>query len=69
MGSKALSGMVKQVFGSEDLKKQFISNPGSVMARFNLSKQEKEVVLGAHAKLSAGSSEDVMKIDPLAMWP
>jgi len=68
MGSRSLAEMVKQVFCNEDLKAQFVSNPNSVIAKFNLSRQEKEVVLGAHGSLG-NSPEAVMMIDPMIMWP
>lgn len=68
MGSKSLAKMVKQVFCNEALKEQFLSDPNGVIARFNITKQEKEAVLGAHGSLG-NSPEAVMMIDPMIMWP
>lgn len=69
MGSRSLSEMVKQVFGNEDMKAQFISDPNSVVAKFQLSKHEKEALFEAHASLKAGSSDVALMMEPMAMWP
>jgi len=71
MQSQSLSELVKKVFGDEDVKKQFISNPESVMSQFNLTEQEKRAVLSTHAKMVLAcpdSAPTVAAVDPLAMW-
>ena len=71
MGSQSLSELVKKVFGDEDVKKQFMSDPGSVMSQFKLTEQEKRAVLSAHAKMALacpGSGQTVTAFEPLIMW-
>ncbi len=71
MQSQSLSELVKKVFGDEDVKKQFISDPDSVMSQFSLTEQEKRAVLSTHAKMGLAcpsSAQTVMAFDPLAMW-
>ena len=51
MKSQSLQELVKKIFGDEKTKAEFISNPDSVLAKFNLTEQEKTAVLNTHAKL------------------
>ena len=71
MKSQALQDLVKNIFGNEKTKLQFMSNPDSVLSRFNLTKQEKKAVLKTHAKLGmvTGDSQTLeATIEPLASW-
>ena len=71
MKSKSLSKLVKSVFGDEEVKKQFISDPDSIMSQFKLTEQEKKAVLCAHSKMALacpGSEQTVAAVGPLAMW-
>jgi len=71
MRSKSLSKLVKKVFSDEEVKKQFISDPDSVMSQFKLTEQEKRAVLRTHARMelaSTGSAPGVTLAEPLAMW-
>ena len=71
MQSRSLSELVKKVFGDEDVKQQFISNPDSIMSQFSLTEQEKRAVLCAHSRMELscpGSTQTVAAFQPLAMW-
>lgn len=71
MGSKSLSGLVKKVFCDEEVKKQFISDPDSVMSQFSLTEQEKRAVLSTHARMELaypGSTLASAPVEPMIMW-
>jgi len=71
MKSQALQEMIKKVFSDEKTKLQFMSNPHSVLAQFNLTEQEKKAVLNTHAKLglaTADSQQLEAALDPLTYW-
>jgi len=71
MKSQALQEMIKKVFSDEKTKLQFMSNPESVLAQFNLTEQEKKAVLNTHAKLglaTADSQQLEAALDPLSYW-
>ena len=71
MQSKSLSKLVKKVFSDEEVKKQFISDPDSVMSQFKLTEQEKRAVLSTHARMelaNAGSAPGVSLAEPLVVW-
>ena len=57
MKSQALQDLVKKIFSDEKTKSQFMSNPDSVLAQFNLTEQEKKAVLNIHAKLGLVTSD------------
>ena len=61
MKSLALQELVKKIFGDEKTKHEFQKDPDSVLARYNLTEQEKRAVLKTHAKLGlvATSSEQL----------
>lgn len=50
MKSQALRELIKSIFTSDETKKQFESDPNSVLSQFSLTEQEKKAVLSAHAK-------------------
>ena len=70
MQSEILSGMIKKIFGDEDMKRQFMSNPESIISQFALTQQEKKAVLCAHGSLglAAGNSQVTLDAYPQAMW-
>ena len=71
MKSQALQEMIKKVFSDEKTKLQFMSNPESVLAQFNLSEQEKKAVLNTHAKLglaTADSQQLEAVLEPTFNW-
>lgn len=71
MKSKALQELVKKIFSDEKTKSQFMSNPESVLAQFNLTEQEKKAVLSTHAKLGLVTSDSQTLeavLDPTTIW-
>jgi hypothetical protein len=71
MKSEALQELVKTIFDDEKTRRQFMSNPDSVLAQFTLTEQEKKVVLNTHAKLglvTADSPQLEATLDPTANW-
>ena len=50
MKSQALQELIKSIFNDDETKKQFESDPNSVLSRFSLSDQEKKAVLSVHNK-------------------
>jgi thiamine biosynthesis lipoprotein ApbE len=71
MKSQALQELIKKIFSDEKTKLQFMSNPDSVLAQFNLTEQEKKAVLNTHAKLglvTSDSSQLEATIDPTGIW-
>jgi hypothetical protein len=71
MKSQALQELVKQIFGDEKTKQQFLKDPDGVLSRFNLTKQEKKAVLNTHAKLRLVTSDSPQleaALDPLDNW-
>ena len=71
MKSKALQELVKKIFSNENTKQQFMSDPDSVLAQFNLTKQEKRAVLNTHTKLGlvTGNSQQLeAAIGPTSDW-
>ena len=57
MKSQSLQELVKKIFSDEKTKAEFMSNPDSVLAQFNLTEQEKKAVLNIHAKLGLLTSD------------
>ena len=71
MKSQALQELVKKIFSDEKTKSQFMSNPDSVLAQFNLTEQEKRAVLNKHARLglvTADSPQLEEALDPTIIW-
>ena len=71
MKSQALQELVKKIFGDEKTKSEFMSNPDSVLAQFNLTEQEKKAVLKTHAKLGVVTSDSQQleaALDPTVIW-
>lgn len=51
MKSQALQEFIKRIFSDDETKKQFESDPDSVLSQFSLTEQEKKAVLSVHSKL------------------
>ena len=70
MKSLELQRLVKNIFGDETVKSQFISDPESVLSQFSLTEQEKSAVLKTHAKLGlvASDSQLAATFDPMIFW-
>ena len=51
MKSQALQKLIEKIFRDDETKKQFESDPGSVLSQFSLTEQEKKAVLSVHSKL------------------
>ena len=68
MKSQALQELVKKIFGDEKTKSEFMSNPDSVLARFNLTETEKKAVLKTHAKLGLATSGS-QQLESAIAWP
>jgi hypothetical protein len=56
MKTSALQEMVKQVFGNETLRTQFMACPESVISGFALSDEESRAVISTHQMFMAGNS-------------
>ena len=71
MKSQALQELVKKIFSDEKTKHQFLKDPDSVLAQFNLTEQERKAVLKTHAKLglaTADSQQLEAVLDPMGIW-
>ena len=71
MKSQGLKELVKKIFGDEKTKHEFQKDPDSVLARYNLTAQEKKVVLKTHAKLglvATGSEQLEATLDATNGW-
>jgi hypothetical protein len=65
--SKSLQEMVKSIFCDETTKAEFLSNPDSVMNRYNLTEQEKTAVLNTSARVGlATSNSAALSVEPEA---
>ena len=71
MKSQGLQELVKKIFGDEETKREFQKDPDIVLARYNLTEQEKKAVLKTHAKLglvTTGSEQLEAALDASAGW-
>lgn len=71
MKSHTLQNLIQKIFSDEKTKRQFISDPDSVISQFSLSEREKKTVLDVHAKLGVVSSDSPQleaAIEPLVRW-
>ena len=71
MKSQALQQLVKKIFSDEKTRLEFESNPDKVLARFNLTEQEKKAVLTTHAKVGLATSDSPAleaALDPTSAW-
>jgi hypothetical protein len=71
MKSQALQEFIKKIFNDEKTRRQFESNPDSVLSQLSLTEQEKKAVLSTHAKLGLvnGNSQQLEAVlDPTGQW-
>jgi N-acetylglutamate synthase-like GNAT family acetyltransferase len=71
MKSNTLQDLIKKVSNDEKIKKQFMSNPESVISQYSLNEQEKKAVLNAHTKIGLATSDSGQLeavIDPYVIW-
>ena len=71
MKSQALQDLVKKIFGDEKTRRQFESDPDSILSQFALTEQEKKAVLKTHARLGLVTSDSTQLaavLDPLSRW-
>lgn len=71
MKSQGLQLLVKKIFSDKKTKRQFISNPESVLSKFDLSKQEKRAILNTYYKLGLATSNSGQLeavIGPMGTW-
>ena len=71
MKSEALQGFISKIFSDEKTRLQFISDPDSVLSKFQLTEQEKSAVLSTNAKLALTTSDSQQLeaiIGPTAIW-
>jgi hypothetical protein len=59
MKSQSVQELIKKIFGDEQTKSQFISDPEGVISQFTLTEQEKEAVLSVHSKLGLVTSDSM----------
>ena len=71
MKSQGLQEMVKKIFSNEETKRQFISDPDSVISQYSLTEQERRAVLSTHAKLGLVTSDSTQlaeALEPYIKW-
>ena len=71
MKSQALQELVKKIFGDEKTKQEFQKDPSRILAKFNLTEQEKKAVLKTHAQLglvAMGSEQLEATLDANLGW-
>ena len=71
MKSNALSQFVQKLFSDEETKKQFIADPESIMAGFELTETERKAILSKHAMMELsvpGSGSSNVAYGPMAAW-
>jgi hypothetical protein len=71
MKSQALQEFVRKIFNDENTRRQFESNPDSVLSQFSLTEQEKKAILNTHAKLGLITSDSHQleaALDPTTFW-
>jgi len=71
MKSEALQGLISKIFSDEKTKLQFMSDPDSVISRYNLTEQEKSAVLSTNTKLALITSDSQQldaTVTPRGIW-
>jgi hypothetical protein len=71
MKSPELQNLIKSIFSNEKSKAEFMSNPDSVLSRFDLTEEEKRAVLETHSKLGLVTSDSTQleaALDPTFTW-
>lgn len=57
MNSTELQKLVKSIFGSEETRQAFESNPEKALDRFTLTKEERKAVLDVHDSLGTVATD------------
>jgi hypothetical protein len=71
MKSSRLQEMIGEIFSDETIRKQFLTDPRSLISQFSLTAQEKTAVLATYDRLGlAGSDSTQLEavIDPMEDW-
>jgi len=71
MKSQALQELVREIFGDEKIKQQFLEDPDSVLAQSDLTEQERKAVLRTYTKLGLVTSDSQQLeavLAPTAFW-
>jgi hypothetical protein len=71
MKSQGLQELIKKIFGDDQTRLQFISDPESVIAQFELTQQEKRAVLDLQANpglMGTDSAQIEIAIRPNIGW-
>lgn len=71
MKSEALRGLISKVFSDEKTRLQFMSDPDSVISRYQLTDEEKSAVLSTGAKLGLVTSDSQQLeaiVGPTSIW-
>jgi hypothetical protein len=71
MKSQGLPKLVRQIYSDPQTRAEFVADPESVLARFELSREEKQAVLQTHFKrglLTSGSAQLEATIEPMTWW-
>jgi hypothetical protein len=71
MKSQGLQKLVNKIFSDEETKRQFISDPDSVISQYSLTEQERKAVLSTHAKLGPVTSDSpqlTAAVEPYIKW-
>lgn len=71
MKSPELQNLIKSIFSNEKSKAEFMSNPDSVLSKFNLTEQEKKAVIKTHTRLGLVASNSPQleeALDPTWQW-
>jgi hypothetical protein len=70
MKSQGLQELIKTIFSNEQTKSQFMTNPDSVLSRFDLTEEEKRAVLSTHARLGLVTDSVQLEesIGPMGFW-
>jgi hypothetical protein len=71
MKSQALQQFVKKIFSDENTRMEFESSPDKVLARYNMTEQEKNAVLHTYTKVGLVTAESPAleaALDPTGTW-
>ena len=71
MKAKALQELVAKVFSDEETKRQFESDPESVLSKYSLTEREKKAAISTYTKLgliSGNSTGLAAAVKPAVDW-
>jgi len=69
--TRVLQELVKTVFSDQKTREQFMSDPNSVISRFDLTDREQEAVLATHMKLGLVAAESAQletAVNTTSLW-